>query len=159
MVGEESDAVSAHTQVKMSDAARLPQLGRTALFFENGYLLINNSITANMDPVVSLKRNLRGHPLTSLLWQRQLEEIRSRKRWAKHPCRECLYVHREAQPIVSISVDDIIVADATNSTIKHIKVPGQRNTILDSIDHVTTNVAPSNERATLLVIEDSEAAI
>ena len=47
------------------------------------------------DPVVPLERNLYGHPLAGLLWERQLEKILLKHGWAKIPNWECLFVHRE----------------------------------------------------------------
>ena len=47
------------------------------------------------DPVVLLERNLYGHPLAGLLWERQFEKILLKYGWEKHSNRECLTVHRE----------------------------------------------------------------
>ena len=53
------------------------------------------------DPVVPLERNLYGHPLAGLLWERQFEKI---------PNWECLFVHREKGFFLSVYVDDIKLA-------------------------------------------------
>ena len=47
------------------------------------------------DPVVPLERNLYGHPLAGLLWERQFEKILLKNGWEKIPNWECLFVHRE----------------------------------------------------------------
>ena len=47
------------------------------------------------DPVVPLERNLYGHPLAGLLWERQFEKILLKHGWEKIPNWECLFVHRE----------------------------------------------------------------
>ena len=47
------------------------------------------------DPVVPLERNLCGHPLAGLLWERQFEEVLMELGWEKVPTWECLFVHRE----------------------------------------------------------------
>ena len=47
------------------------------------------------DPVVLLERNLYGHPLAGLLWERQFEKILLKYGWEKHSNRECLFVHRD----------------------------------------------------------------
>ena len=47
------------------------------------------------DPVVLLERNLYGHPLAGLLWERQFEKILLKHGWEKIPHWECLFVHRE----------------------------------------------------------------
>ena len=35
------------------------------------------------DPVVPLERNLHGHPLTELLWERQFEKVLLKYGWEK----------------------------------------------------------------------------
>ena len=47
------------------------------------------------DPVVPLERNLYGHPLAGLLWERQFEKILLKHGWEKVYNWECLFVHRE----------------------------------------------------------------
>ena len=47
------------------------------------------------DPVVLLERNLYGHPLAGLLWERQFEKILLKHGWEKSPNLECLFVHRQ----------------------------------------------------------------
>ena len=41
------------------------------------------------DPVVPLKRNLYGHPLAGLLWERQFEKVLLEHGWEKVPNCEC----------------------------------------------------------------------
>ena len=59
------------------------------------------------DPVVPLERNLYGHPLAGLLWERQFEKILLKHGWEKIPNWECLFVHREKGLYSSVFVDDI----------------------------------------------------
>ena len=59
------------------------------------------------DPVVLLERNLYGHPLAGLLWERQFEKILLKHGWEKIPNWECLFVHREKGLLLSVYVDDI----------------------------------------------------
>ena len=48
------------------------------------------------DPVVPLERNLYGHPLAGLLWERQFEKILLKYMVGRRfPNWECLFVHRE----------------------------------------------------------------
>ena len=61
------------------------------------------------DPVVPLERNLYGHPLAGLLWERQFEKILLKHGWEKIPNWECLFVHRE-KGFLSVYVDDIKLA-------------------------------------------------
>ena len=47
------------------------------------------------DPVVPLERNLHGHPLAGLLWEREFEKILLKYGWERVPYWECLFVNRE----------------------------------------------------------------
>ena len=47
------------------------------------------------DPVVPLERNLYGHPLAGLLWERQFENVLLEHGWENAPNWECLFVNRE----------------------------------------------------------------
>ena len=62
------------------------------------------------DPVVPLERNLHGHPLAGLLWERQFEKILLQHRWEKVSNCEWLFVHREKGLFLSVCVDDIKLA-------------------------------------------------
>ena len=59
------------------------------------------------DPVVSLERNLYGHPLAGLLWEKQFEKILLKHGWEKIPNCECLFVHREKGLFLSVYVNDV----------------------------------------------------
>ena len=62
------------------------------------------------DPVVPLERNLYGHPLAGLLWERHFEKILLKHGWEKILNWECLLVHREKGLFLSVYVDDIKLA-------------------------------------------------
>ena len=62
------------------------------------------------DPVVPLERNLYGHLLAGLLWERQFEKVLLKHGWEKIPNWECLFVHREKGLFLSVCVDDIKLA-------------------------------------------------
>ena len=62
------------------------------------------------DPVVPLERNLYGHPLAGLLWERQVEKALMELGWVKVPNWECLFVHRKQKLFLSVCVDDIKMA-------------------------------------------------
>ena len=47
------------------------------------------------DPVVPLERNLYGHPLAGLLWERQFEKVLLEHGWEKVPNWECFFVDWE----------------------------------------------------------------
>ena len=62
------------------------------------------------DPVVPLERNLYGHPLVGLLWERQFGKILLKHGWEKIPNWECFFVHRQKGLFSSVYVDDIKLA-------------------------------------------------
>ena len=62
------------------------------------------------DPVVPLERNLYGHPLAGLLWERQFEKILLQHSWEKFSNWECFFVHRKKGFFLSVYVDDIKLA-------------------------------------------------
>ena len=64
------------------------------------------------DPVVPLERNLYGHPLAGLLWERQFEKVLLEHGWEKVPNWECLFVHRWKRKgfFLSVYVDDLKLA-------------------------------------------------
>ena len=62
------------------------------------------------DPVVPLERNLYGHLLAGLLWERQFEKILLKHGWEKIPDWECLFVHREKGLVLSVYVFDMKLA-------------------------------------------------
>ena len=59
------------------------------------------------DPVVPLERNLYGHPLAGLKWERLFEKFLLKYGWEKVSNWECLFVHREKGLFLSVYVDDI----------------------------------------------------
>ena len=62
------------------------------------------------DAVVLLERNLYGHPLAGLSWERQFANILLKHGWEKIPNWECLSVQREKGLFLSVYVDDIKLA-------------------------------------------------
>ena len=76
--GQAADAVSAYTQVKMEDAHKLLKIPKS----ECPDIRIRlprhkwpKSWSSIEDRVVPLERNLYGHPLAGLLWERQFEKV------------------------------------------------------------------------------------
>ena len=57
------------------------------------------------DPVVPLERNLYGHPLAGLLWERQFEKVLLKYGWEKVSNAECLFTHRAKRLFLSVFVD------------------------------------------------------
>ena len=62
------------------------------------------------DPVVLLERNLYGHLLAGLLWERQFEKVLLKYDWEKVPNWECLFVHHERGLFFPVYVEDIKLA-------------------------------------------------
>ena len=76
--GQAADAVSAYTQVKREDAHKLLKIPKS----ECPDIRIRlprhkwpKSWSSMEDPVVLRERNLYGHPVAGLLWERQFEKI------------------------------------------------------------------------------------
>ena len=109
MTGQAADAVKAYTQVQLSKAPTLLGLPKNECP-DTWISLPASRHPASwkniQDPVCPLERNLYGHPLAGLLWERHLEEALLKLKWEKIPGWECLYVHREQQLFLSVYVDD-----------------------------------------------------
>ena len=111
--GRAADAVSAYTQVKMEDAPKLMKIPKSEC--PDIWILLPRhkwpkSWSSMEDPVVPLERNLYGHPLAGLLWERQFENILLMYGWEKVSNWECLFVHREQGLFLSVYVDDLKLA-------------------------------------------------
>ena len=102
--GQAADAVSAYTQVKMEDAPKLLKIPKSEC--PDIWIRVNHGQTF----VVPLERNLYGHPLAGLLWERQFEKVLLKHGWEKVPNWECLFVLREKVLFSSVYVDDIKLA-------------------------------------------------
>ena len=108
--GQAADAVSAYTQVKMEDAHKLLKIPKSEcpdIWIRLPRHRWPKSWSSMEDPVVPLERNLYGHPLAGLLWERQFEKVLLKHGWEKIPNWECLFVHREKGLFLSVYVDDI----------------------------------------------------
>ena len=111
--GQAADAVSAYTQVKMEDAHKLLKIPKSEcpdIWIRLPRHKWPKSWSSMEDPVVPLERNLYGHPLAGLLWERQFEKILLKHGWEKIPNWECLFVHREKGLFLSVYVDDMKLA-------------------------------------------------
>ena len=108
-----ADAISAYTQVKMEDAPKLLKIPKS----ECPDISIRvprhkwaKSWSSIEDPVVPLERNLYGHPLAGLSWERQFEKILLKYGWEKVSYWECLLKNREKGLFFSVYVDDVKLA-------------------------------------------------
>ena len=107
--GQAADAVSADTQVKMEDAPKLLKIPKSEcpdIWIRLPRHKWPKSWSSVEDPVVPLERNLYGHPLAGLLWERQFEKVLLQHSWEKVSTWECLFVHREKGLFLSVYVDD-----------------------------------------------------
>ena len=84
--GQAAGAVSAYTRVKMEGAPRV--------------LKIPNSECSDIWIRLPRQRNLNGHTLGGLLWERQFEEVLLGLGWKKVPNLECLFVHRKTRIVL-----------------------------------------------------------
>ena len=91
------------------------------------------------DPVVPLDRNLYGHPLARLSWERQFEKILLKYGWEKVSNWECLFVNREKGLFLSVYVDDIKLAGKKQNINPRWRVQnkevdlGQQTSFLDHV--------------------------
>ena len=108
--GQAADAVSACTQVKMEDAPKLLKIPNSEcpdIWIRLPRHKWPKSWSSMEEIVVALERNLYGHPLAGLSWERQFEKILLQHGGEKVSNWECLFVHREKGLFLSVYVDDI----------------------------------------------------
>ena len=93
--GQAAEAISAYTQVKMEDAPSLLKIPKSEcpdIWIRLPKHKWPKSWSSVEDLVVLLERNLHGHPLAGLLWERQFEKILLQHGWVKVPNWECLFL-------------------------------------------------------------------
>ena len=86
--GQAADAVSAYTQVingGCSQLLKIPKSECPDIWIRVPRHKWPKSWSSMEDPVVLLERNLYGHPLAGLLWERQFEKILLKHGWEKIP--------------------------------------------------------------------------
>ena len=108
--GQAADAVSAYTQVKMEEAhkfLKIPKSECPDIWIRLPRHKWPKSWSSMEDPVVLPERNLYGHHLAGLLWERQFENILLKHGWEKVSNWECLFVQRQKGLFLSVCVDDI----------------------------------------------------
>ena len=100
-------AVSAYTQVKKEGAHKLFKIPKSEC--PDIWICLPRHKwprTSMEDPVVP-ERNLCGHPLAGLLWEKQFEKILLKHGWETIPNWECPFVHSEKGLFLFVHVDDI----------------------------------------------------
>ena len=111
--GQAADAVSACTQVKMEDAHKLVKIPKSEcpdIWIRLPEHKWPKTWCSMEDPVVPLERNLYGHSLAGLLWERQFAKVLWKYGWENVQNCECLFVNREKGLFLSVFVDDIKLA-------------------------------------------------
>ena len=109
--GEDSDAVGAYTQVRLSDASKILGPGVVTETWITLPPHRRPKSWANIEnPVCPLELNLYGHPLAGLLWELYQEDILLKCGFEKVKSWECLYVHKPKQIFLSAYVDDYKMA-------------------------------------------------
>ena len=84
--GQAAEEVSAYTQVNMEDASTLlknPKSESPDIWIRLPKHVWPKSWSTVEGPVVPLERNLYGHPLAGLLWERQIEQVLLLYDWEK----------------------------------------------------------------------------
>ena len=105
--GSDSDAIGAYTQVPLKELEDTEGI-------ETWISLPKNRRPASWakfkDPVCHLKKNLYGHTLAGLLWEKFCHRIIKKLGFQPVPGWECLFVHKEKQLFLSVYVDDFKMA-------------------------------------------------
>ena len=123
--GQAEDAVFAYTQEKIQHAPKLLKIPKSEcpdIWIRLPRHKWPKSWSCIEDPVVPLERNLYGHLLVELLWERQFEKILLKYGWEKVSNWECLFVHREKGLFLTVYVDDIELAGKKQNIIPMWKV-------------------------------------
>ena len=84
--GQAANALSAYTQVKIEDAHKLLKIPKSEcpdIWIRPPRHKWPKSWSSIEDPVVPLERNLYGHPLAGLLWEKHIEKIFCKHGWEK----------------------------------------------------------------------------
>ena len=106
-----ADAVSAKTQFKMERCSQIfdnSQIGMSRHLDPSTTTETAKIMVRMEDTVVPLERNLYGHPLTGLSWEKSFEKILLKYGLEEKVSNcECLFVHREKELFLSMYVDDI----------------------------------------------------
>ena len=104
--GQAANAVSAYTQVKMEDAPtslKMPKSECPDIWIRLPQHKWPKSWSSTEDPVVLFERNLYGHRLAGLLWERQFEKVLLENTVGKQFLNwECLFVNRARGLFLSV---------------------------------------------------------
>ena len=115
--GQAADAVSAYTQVKMEDAStlfKIPNSECPEIWIRLPKHKWPKSWSSLEDPVVPLERNLYGHLLAGLLWEKQSEKVLLEHGWGQIKL-GMFFVNRAREPFLSVCMDDFKLAGKTEN--------------------------------------------
>ena len=123
---QDSDAVKAYTQVELNCLEE--SLGGN-IQAETWITLPRERRPKSWDnidnPVGPLLRNLCGHPLAGLIWEKHCQRAILKAGFEKIPGWECLLVHRRKQLFLSVYVDDFRMAGQNRELIPNVEVSRQ----------------------------------
>ena len=108
--GQAADTESVYTPVKIEDAHKLLKIHKKEcpdIWFRPPRHKRPKSWSSVEVPVVPIERNLYGHPLAGLLWERQFEKILLKHCRGKISNWESLFVHHEKGWFSLVYVDDV----------------------------------------------------
>ena len=123
--GQAADAVSAYTQVKMEDAPKLLKIPKSEcpdIWIRLPRHKWQKSWSSMEDPVVLLERNLYGHPLAGLLWERQFGEILLFTVGRRFPIGNAYSYTVKKGLFLSVYVDDITLVGKKQTIVPMWKV-------------------------------------
>ena len=101
--GQAADAISVYTQILMEVVPKLLKIPNSEcpdIWIRLPRHKWPKSWSSMEDPVVPLEKNLYGHPLAGLLWERQFEKVLVQHGWEKVSNWECFFVHNEKKVIL-----------------------------------------------------------
>ena len=111
--GQAADAVSAYTQVRMEDAHKLLKIPKSEcpdIWIRLPRHKWPKSWSSIEDPVVPLERNLYGHPLAGLFWEKEFEKILLKHGWENSKLGMSLCSSSKKGLFLSVYVDAIKLA-------------------------------------------------
>ena len=121
MDGEDSDGMIAYIQAELKNVSRF--LGKGCQFVDTWVTLPRHLVPTefqHLDSLVCpLRRNLYGHKLAGLLWQKFAEDvIMNELKFKRVQGWECLYYHPVKQLFLSAYVDELKMAGKRRTSLQ-----------------------------------------
>ena len=144
---EDSDAVKAYTQVRLDSLSNL--LGEKVQ--ADTWITLPRerrpkSWDAIDNPVCPLLRNLYGHPLAGIIWEKHCQKAILQAGFEKIPSWECLFVHREKCLFLSVYVDDFRMAGKKENLSPMWKVLRKHLELEEAVPSVSNTYLGCNQR-------------